>query len=501
MMKLNNKILLTVLLVSVAIGMPSCKKFLSSYSQNKMFIENAQNLHEILIGDGYNDLTGDLQTELFMAMDDDMQFGIPRSSSFGPAHAAGFHYWMSEPRIDQSGAIGNADLYYNNVYAKIARMNTVLEEADNLLLKGEPKEVLDRVIGEAKFLRALYYYNLANLYGKPYRPNTAETDYCIPLKTDAKVKDQFVERATVKQVWGQILNDLLDASDMLKTTPYISSNRASEVGAYAFLSRVYLHMQNYEQSLIYSNKVINTQRFQLTDLNLHTPGTEFLVRTSPEVVFTLFGNYVNGFMSVHEDRPSGFHYVMSDNLVRSFALNDLRRRFLRVNSTGSVRNLKKVGVNANDQDISDRYCFRLTEMYFNKIEALTYLDQFEEARDLLNDLLKLRYKPADVPTINSTGADLVQYIREERRREFMMEGQRWFDIRRYAVNEKYPYSKSITHRSVVASGTTFLVNGYYELEPYEQDEAAYVVPIANDEIEFNQGRITNEVRKSRQLKQ
>ena len=46
---------------------------------------------------------------------------------------------------------------------------------------------------------------------------------------------------------------------------------------------------------------------------------------------------------------------------------------------------------------------------------------------------------------NYTGAELVQQIRDERRKELCFEGHRWFDLRRYAVCTDYPYSKQITH--------------------------------------------------------
>jgi hypothetical protein len=74
-------------------------------------------------------------------------------------------------------------------------------------------------------------------------------------------------------------------------------------------------------------------------------------------------------------------------------------------------------------------------MYFIKSEALLKLNRLSEAKETLLKVLKNRYNPegyAAVQTIinpmNST--DFMNYILDERFREFALEGQRWFDLRR-----------------------------------------------------------------------
>ena len=55
----------------------------------------------------------------------------------------------------------------------------------------------------------------------------------------------------------------------------------------------------------------------------------------------------------------------------------------------------------------------------------------------------------DSRPITESGESLVTLIRAERQRELCLEGHRWFDLRRYTVCEKYPYSKTITHYYVL----------------------------------------------------
>ena len=95
---------------------------------------------------------------------------------------------------------------------------------------------------------------------------------------------------------------------------------------------------------------------------------------------------------------------------------------------------------------------------------------------------------------------MVNFIRDERRRELCFEGHRWFDLRRYAVNSVYPYEKEIRHISYdFLEGSGVYRAGTYVLKPYSQDAAAYMLPIPRYAIEFNEGTLTNEVRPSREV--
>lgn len=481
----------------------SCKKYLLSYSQNMSFIETATDLNEVLIGDAYTGIgASDIQTNLLHIADDDVEIGIP-TISYQVFIEHGIQYWQAEPRMNAVGDVARTDAYYNTVYAKIARINTIIFEADRLLTKGEPVAVINRIRGEAHFLRALYYYTLVNLYGKPYRPSTAHTDPGVPLKTEPAITSQFVARSSVKDVYDQIIRDLESADGYLPQNLPFSGLRASNAAVAGLLSRVHLYMENYEKSILYADRVIALNQFKLTDLNETPVNSIFLNRSSGEVIFTMGGNGMGSRMEINQEVPSNYHLLVSDNLYNSYDAKDLRlQAFFKINSRGSIRSVKKgPTVNSQPDDVSDKYSLRLSEMYLNKAEALAALERSGEAGASIQPLLKCRFKPADIPQWQDSGAELIGKVREERRRELCFEGQRWFDLRRYGVNSKYPFGKSTRHRSVKFTGTTYVEDGYYELGPYAQDAAAYTMPIADDEIEFNQGRIINEIRPERPLKQ
>ena len=151
--------------------------------------------------------------------------------------------------------------------------------------------------------------------------------------------------------------------------------------------------------------------------------------------------------------------------------------------------------------VYDACLFRSAEVYVNKAEAQAMLDQ-PDAISTVKVLMEKRYKDGVLPAIDGLkGKGLVDFIREERRRELPCEGHRWFDLRRYAVSPKYPELKEITHgvyQSAMASLKPGVYDGSYTLKPYGQDNA-WVLPIPDYEIIFDRGAmVDNDKREPRE---
>ncbi|QEC45656.1 RagB/SusD family nutrient uptake outer membrane protein [Pseudobacter ginsenosidimutans] len=313
-MQLHTIRILVPLFCILAISSLSCKKFLSSYSQNNSFIETAGDLDELLVGTAYyNPLFGsDL---LLYTMDDDAQLTGPQQNNFNYEISVGWHFWQAEPRLTSAGKLGLTDNFYNDLYTRIAGINTILHNVGELGKKNEPSATLKRISGEAHYLRAVYYFMLVNLYGKPYQVSRAATDFGVPLKTDPAIKDQFVSRSTTGEVHLQIVKDLLEAEQELAGANTGSSIRVNQLAVQALLSRVYLFMEEYEKSALYADKVIKSHRYELKDLNNHTAGQDFLYRNSAEVIFTMGGNYIPSMMNLNYEKPTSPFYRVSDELA------------------------------------------------------------------------------------------------------------------------------------------------------------------------------------------
>jgi hypothetical protein len=485
--------------ILLLVGASSCKKFLSSYSQNKSFVESADDLDEILVGEGYENYID--RTPLFLCvMDDDVSMG--RSAGVATNFQfTGFHFWQADPWIDSEGRVDTKDEFFIRLYKHISRLNIVLYNIPLLRQKGEPEDKLQRISGEAHYLRAYMYFMLVNTYGKPWQQASAASDYGVPLKTESPVEDKFYSRSTMKQVYDQIVADLLAAEKELEGSNTNTNVRANLAAVQGLMSRVCLFQEEYEKVISHADKLLNSQRYKLTDLNNYTAGTDFNTRSSSEVIFTMGYPITSYLMTTYMDLPNVEFYFVSDDLASTYSSEDLRMNVFYVrNSEGVLRSVKSRNANPTTADVSDCWLIRLSEIYLNKAEALALLGRDQEAIATIQELRKTRFKPANLTTIPFTGEALVNFIREERRRELSFEGHRWFDLRRYGANTKYPFSKTIRHHSYSFGPTGYYQDGYYELKPFDQEKAAYTVPICRDEIEFNNGNLQNEVRPQRPIK-
>ncbi|MGN6417854.1 MAG: RagB/SusD family nutrient uptake outer membrane protein [Pseudobacter sp.] len=490
----------TIFLIAVLILTgASCKKFLAAYSQNQTFLQSVDDLQEVLLGEGYPN-SQFWHDQAFM--DDDAEHNpVPRFNNIEPFYQFGMHFWQQVPEVKSDGTLSDIyGRYYSGFYKMIAALNSVLFNISQMKEGNASRQKLQQLSGEAHALRAYYYFLLVNTYGKPYRAATASTDYGVPLKIIPEIQSAPFPRSSVQQVYDQIISDLLEAEKELDGFNETSVVRVNQALAQTLLSRIYLYQENYEKAVIYADKVIAKQ-YRLRDMNNWVAGTPFVTRASPELIYTTrSGPYLAERMAdISLGSLSQDTYRVSEDLLGIFSQKDLRWSFF-FKKAGTGDFLARKSGEVQQIDISDLSAFRLPELYLNKAEALAILGRNEEAIAVLQELRKNRFKPADLTVIDLSGAPLVDFIRNERRRELCFEYHRWFDLRRYGVNSKYPFGKAIRHPSFVLDGMGGRsLEGYYELRPYAEEPSAYVLTVPVAEIDFGHGVISNEPRPIRPL--
>jgi hypothetical protein len=518
------KLIVFIALVSVSV-LASCKKFLAENSQNLAYVKTADDLSELLLGEGYMKLITNQYPSPYFSLvfgqgsndayypyldilnDDAEEFltGNPQYATgvFVARNAlSGFHRWQADPWLSLQGTV-LVDNDWPRFYKHIAALNAIIYKAGQL--KGTANTAtLNRVEGEARFLRAGYYFLMANLYGMPYNKATASTDISVPLKITEDVVDEHYKRDNVATVYNQILADLTLSASLLSGVSQSTIFRVNQAAAYAMLSRVNLYMENYQAASDAADKVL-VSGYQVSDLNNYAAGSSFCTFNSPENIFSQ-GAYTTNNIFVDESYGFVDDYKASADLLSIFASNDLRLNAFFMQSSGTKQLLpakcRTPSVDAGAGTMmSSIFLLRLPEVILNKAEAQAINGDESGAKTTLATLLIKRYKPTDVPQLTQSGAALVNYIRDERRRELCFEGQRWFDLKRYAVNSKYPFSKTIRHNTYDynATANTGVITGYYQLNPYAQDVAAYLTPIPVAAIQFNQGTLTNPTRAVRSM--
>ena len=148
----------------------------------------------------------------------------------------------------------NADMtnqFYADRYKGVARANTLLQVLENA--GGMAEDVKNKGIGESKFLRAFYYYELASMYGN------------VPLITSPDQED--TKQGDVKVLWGQILQDLRDAVQLLPAAKR-TDGRIDKYTAEAMLGRAWLFYTGFYGNGTSTADLVSTSYNPLTSVDL-----------------------------------------------------------------------------------------------------------------------------------------------------------------------------------------------------------------------------------------
>lgn len=172
---------------------------------------------------------------------------------------------------------GRSNNFWTAAYQAVVGCNKVIE----LATEGESPES-DQLIGENYYLRGLIYFQLTNIYGRPYSQGTSNLG--IPLKLTSEIAD-VPDRSTVGEVYEQVVSDLLKA-EALMTVPK-SSAYATKQSAQALLSRVYLYMEDNAKAIEYADKVISAGTHSLVSTSNLSSYFQIAPEDNPETIFCL----------------------------------------------------------------------------------------------------------------------------------------------------------------------------------------------------------------------
>lgn len=518
MKKLNILIYVLALFLSVT----SCSDFLDAYSQDMVVASSVNDLDEVLLGSVYihsseisNGPTGRSTCGFFNVLDDDVNTGRGMSTGNNSANLNtwrnclslifGYYAWQMDVGANYDETLVYSDATtWDDLYARINYVNVILDEITQLPHETDDEDATYlRVQGEAHFLRGWFYFVLANLYGDAYSPSTCEQKLCVPLKLtpyvehDKNKPTQF-QRATVKEVYEQIVSDLLAAEDFLTQSPQPEEHRlyrASQEAADLLLSRVYLYMQEYELAEQKADAVLSSRLVRLAPLSSLGESVDFLTENNVELIFSQGSNFLAP-SSVFTGKAGDF--CVTRELYDLYDENDRRRVcFFSVPDSTSIDSISlshKYRRGIYRSHVSDAFTLRVAEAYLNKAEACAMQGNETEALSLLNDLRTNRIDRYQ--DMSYSGEELVRQIRDERRKELCFEGHRWFDLRRYAVCERYPYSRDIVHvYNTCGENTAYMYTESYMLKA---NDPAYTFSIPSSVLEFDEVPMENNPREERE---
>lgn len=383
------------------------------------------------------------------------------------------------------------DRWWNSLYQGIRRANIVLERVEPIEMDQQLKS---RYLGEASFLRALYYFDLTRAFGG------------VPLVTEVETAIEL-SKSPQSDIYTLIEQDLLFAIDNLPAKSEYGPNnlgRATAGAANALLARVYLFQQDFLNAEEYALEVIQSGDYDLEPnfIDANGPEGEHGVESVFEIgAVSTAGQGGNQYANTQgvrgtPNRGWGFNRPSVD-LRDAFGNNDPRREATIIELGDVIDGIEIAGdgttpdeyVDENDilqiesynrkvwipgtstdtQYGHNRRLIRYSDVLLMAAEALNENDQPDEALIYLNQVRE-RARQGDesiLPDITETNKEILRdLIIDERRVELALEGHRFWDLVR-------------TGKAEDVLGQYGFISGKHEL-----------LPIPQSEIDLSQGVLT-----------
>ncbi|MFB6273659.1 MAG: RagB/SusD family nutrient uptake outer membrane protein [Salinibacter sp.] len=352
---------------------------------------------------------------------------------------------------------------YGNMYSAINIANSIIANIDGFspdLPSDQAEQVKDRIEGEARFIRALNYFDLARNYS--YEPGQEIKNFglgvIMRLKPTRSAADaDFRSRVSNDSVYAQVVNDLTRATTLLKGTN-LTKNDGNRAAAFALLARVQLYQQNWSAANAAAEKALNLAPNVVgtSPPDLLVPQGQFKsawrAPTHPESIFELSmqrgedGNatFSNSALSAlsYAECASGkcdegefreFSFEVTPSPTLPYMQGDIRLSLIDTLSNGTP----VLGKYTNTIDrFTDRIpLIRVPELYLIQAEA-----RAEGASgDPLEPLNTLRTaRGLSAITGNPSASAIIDSVYVERRRELVYEGHRWFDLKRRGMDVPKP---------------------------------------------------------------
>lgn len=318
---------------------------------------------------------------------------------------------FSEPCEGDSGW----QLNYKNIYTA----NAAIEGISDYETKNGDSSKSSSMKGHGYFQRAVQHFELVQLWADAYEPATASTKMGIPLKLQADFNQKTV-RNSLEDTFAQIVADLKQASQLLPDKQY-SRRWPSKKSAWAYLARVHLYMNQFEQAQQYAHQCVDSDE-QLIDFNeVETEVDEypFVMERNTEV---LFGKVLT---NIYYSLNSELRRIPS-SLYDSYSRDDLRRDvFFEILDDGSIHFRGSYSGSAGTTFGG----IALDEMYLILAETYARSKNYVKARQYLYGLLEKRMKTGYVFT-PVADSKLLELILAERRKELLLRGVRFGDVKR-----------------------------------------------------------------------
>ncbi len=359
---------------------------------------------------------------------------------------------------------------WRSLFSVVAQSDAIINNLPAKVPASVDPAVVNNALGEAHFMRAMAYFYLVRLWGNvPIIENTLDYVYAPKINTNP-----------VTDVYAFIIKDLAFAeancTKKIRVGSSSSNGHVSSGSASAMLAKVYLYKQDYANARLYAEKVINSGEFKLY-------GTQVAGKTYTDLFKTANNNNEESIVALQW--VGGSAYGHGNSLQASFAISsqitgtgdgysvigptiDLQNEFAKepgdvrrkatimlagdvypelnaagggftvpadVNAQNTKAGIKKyvVGTRADNGGLgaaqsagNNTYLMRYSEVLLIEAEAVLAGAASTNSAAALTPFNMIRTRAGLSPKTSITQADILR----ERRLEFAIEGDYWFDLGR-----------------------------------------------------------------------
>lgn len=381
----------------------------------------------------YNRLQSRIPSDFqLMEIPSDNMYGFYYATAPGMAEIDALEVSAENPKLDS---------FWKDTYNGIFRANTVLANID--IPTNYTASQKEQFIGEAKFMRALFYFDLVRIFGG------------VPAITQIVTVDESREipRATEQEIYSLIVEDLQYAIGTLPQPADIDRGRASQAAAVALLAKVYVYREDWNAAKTYLE-----QLFMDFDYSL-VPNYADLFRIETEdnsetIYAVTYVGGTNGHNLTYALAPHGGIYgTINDGSRVARPTWDLHKVYEEGDTRFEVTITEEqltfasnpgdptiwfpyfskwiIPVEIRNSSGLDIPLLRLADMILLYAEVLYNLDQPDQALEQIN---RIRERAFGDAANNYTLADIpdqeafLDKLLLERRLELAVENNRWFDL-------------------------------------------------------------------------
>lgn len=336
-------------------------------------------------------------------------------------------YNFTSNEDEELGAVGKI---WTSTFEAMANANNIIQYAPQVAAD-YPLQVaeIERVLGEALYIRALCHLDVCLCYAQPYNYTDDAGHLGVPVLYKTPGPDDNEPRRSTAEVYTLICNDLVRAAELLADKSPRGQYYVSLDAVRALQSRVSLYMEKWQDAIDYAAQVIPGRTL--------TKGQDYYnMYRNPvadsEVIFRFDGTDMG---SKHRTFYSETA-APADTLFTLFDPRDTRLQVLYKDGSRYCMkyepDLNRLGLNHGDEPI----VARLSELYLNAAEAACMLGSYNDARDYIRPILERAVDDTYAGDVLEATADsdLLDLVRKERVKELCFEGHNFFDIVRWKMD-------------------------------------------------------------------